>query len=69
MTKTPSKEKTLTSLKLEPEEFDTFRVLCVRTKFSLAKLVDRTMHYYNNDEEFRKMIHNYKHEITGSTLK
>jgi hypothetical protein len=29
-------------------------------------LVDRAMHYYNNDEDFRKMMHNYKHEITGS---
>jgi predicted DNA-binding ribbon-helix-helix protein len=66
MTKTPSSEKTLTSLKLEPEDFDTFKVLCVRTKFSLSKLVDRAMHYYNNDENFRKTMHNYKHEVTGS---
>jgi BMFP domain-containing protein YqiC len=66
MGKTPSSAKTLTSLKLEPEEFDSFRVMCVRTKFSLSKLVDRAMHLYNNDEEFRKLMHNYKHEVTGS---
>jgi hypothetical protein len=66
MGKTPSKDKSLTSLKLEPEEFDSFRVLCVRTKFSLSKLVDRAMHLYINDEEFRKLMHNYKHEVTGS---
>jgi hypothetical protein len=65
---TPAKDKTLTSLKLEPQEFDDFKVMCVRTKFSLSKLVDRSMHLYNNDESFRKLMHNYKHEITGSAI-
>jgi hypothetical protein len=46
--------------------FDDFKVLCVRTKFNLSKLVDRAMHYYNNNEEFRKIMHTYKHETTGS---
>jgi hypothetical protein len=46
---TPAKDKTLTSLKLEPQEFDDFKVMCVRTKFSLSKLVDRAMHYYINN--------------------
>jgi hypothetical protein len=63
---TPSKDKSLTSLKLEPQEFDSFKVTCVRTKFSLSKLVDRAMHLYNNDENFRKLMHSYKHEMTGS---
>jgi predicted DNA-binding ribbon-helix-helix protein len=65
---TPAKDKTLTSLKLEPQEFDDFKVMCVRTKFSLSKLVDRSMHLYNNDENFRKLMHNYKHETTGSAI-
>jgi hypothetical protein len=66
MLKTPSSQKTLTTLKLEPQMFDDFKVLCVRTKFSLAKLVDHAMHYYNNNEDFRKIMHSYKHDITGS---
>jgi hypothetical protein len=65
---TPAKDKTLTSLKLEPQEFDDFKVMCVRTKFSLSKLVDRSMHWYNNDDSFRKLMHSYKHEITGSAI-
>jgi hypothetical protein len=65
---TPAKDKTLTSLKLEPQEFDDFKVMCVRTKFSLSKLVDRSMHLYNNDDSFRKLMHSYKHEITGSAI-
>jgi len=66
MGNTPAAQKTLTSLKLEPQEFDSFKVTCVRTKFSLSKLVDRAMHLYINDENFRKLIHSYKHEMTGS---
>lgn len=66
MGKTPSKDKSLTTLKLEPQMFDDFKILCVRTKFNLSKLVDRAMHYYNNNEEFRKIMHTYKHETTGS---
>ena len=65
---TPAKDKTLTSLKLEPQEFDDFKVMCVRTEFSLSKLVDRAMHLYNNDESFRKLMHSYKHEVTGSAI-
>ena len=65
---TPAKDKTLTSLKLEPQEFDDFKVMCVRTKFSLSKLVDSAMHLYNNDESFRKLMHSYKHEVTGSAI-
>jgi hypothetical protein len=38
MGNTPAAQKTLTSLKLEPQEFDSFKVTCVRTKFSLSKL-------------------------------
>ena len=66
MAKTPSSQKSLTTLKLEPQMFDDFKVLCVRTKFNLSKLVDRAMHLYINDEEFRKLMHTYKHETTGS---
>jgi predicted DNA-binding ribbon-helix-helix protein len=63
---TASKDKSLTSLKLEPQMFEDFKVMCVRTKFSLSKLVDRAMHYYINNEDFRKTMHSYKHESTGS---
>ena len=49
----------LTSVKVDGELFDEFKVLCVRTKFSLQKLTDRCMHLYVTDEEFRKTIHNH----------
>ena len=49
----------LTSVKVDGDLFDEFKVLCVRTKFSLQKLTDRCMHRYVVDEEFRKAMHNY----------
>jgi hypothetical protein len=49
----------LTSVKVDGELFDEFKVLCVRTKFSLQKLADRSMHLYITNEEFRKTLHNH----------
>ena len=53
------KEMTLTSVKVQSELFDDFKMSCVKHKFSLQKLVDRTVHLYLTDEEFRKSIHNH----------
>ena len=57
----------LTSVKVDSALFDEFKVLCVRTKFSLQKLADRSMHLYLTDEDFRKKIHNHTQlSISGS---
>jgi hypothetical protein len=53
------KEMTLTSVKVQSELFEDFKMSCVKHKFSLQKLVDRTVHLYLTDEEFRKNIHNH----------
>ena len=53
------KEMTLTSVKVQSELFDDFKMSCIKHKFSLQKLVDRTVHLYLTDEEFRKNIHNH----------
>jgi len=50
---------TLTSVKIQSELFEDFKISCVKYKFSLQKLVDRTVHLYLTDEEFRKSIHNH----------
>jgi hypothetical protein len=56
------KDMVLTSVKLQPELFEEFKVSCVRHKFSFQKLADRAIHLYLTDESFRKMIHNH-HDI------
>jgi hypothetical protein len=55
----PKKELTLTSVKINSKLWDEFRISCVRHKFSLQKLADRTIHLYISNDEFRKMIHNH----------
>lgn len=55
-----SKDQTLTSVKVHPELFDQFKISCIRYKFSLQKLTDRSIHLYLTDEVFRKQIHNHQ---------
>jgi hypothetical protein len=49
----------LTSVKVNPELFDTFKIECVKRKFSLNKLVNRAIDLYLTDENFRKQVSNY----------
>jgi hypothetical protein len=56
---TNKKDMTLTSVKVQSELFEQFKINCVRYKFSLQKLAERTIHLYLTDEEFRKSIHNH----------
>jgi hypothetical protein len=57
----------LTSVKVNEELFEEFKVLCVRTKFSLQKLVDRSIHSYITDEDYRKQLHNHTNlSLSGS---
>ncbi len=49
----------LTSVKVDKELFNTFKIECVKRKFSLNKLVNRTMDLYLTDENFRKQVSNY----------
>jgi len=57
----------LTSVKVNEELFEEFKVLCVRTKFSLQKLVDRSIHLYLTEDDFRKKLHNHSNlSLSGS---
>jgi hypothetical protein len=53
------KDMTLTSVKVQSDLFEDFKISCVKYKFSLQKLADRAIHLYITDENFRKMIHNH----------
>jgi len=41
-----NKDNILTSVKLPNDLFDAFRIECVKTKFSLQKLTERSMFLY-----------------------
>ena len=49
----------LTSVKVDKDLFDNFKVECVRRKFSLNKLVNRAIDLYLTNEDFRKQVTNY----------
>jgi len=50
--------KQLTSVKVEQDTFQEFKEECLRYKFSLQKLVDRSLYLYLTDEEFKQKLHN-----------
>lgn len=52
------KQLQLTSVKVHRHLFEDFKIECVKTKFSLQKLADRSLYLYLTDEEFKKQVHN-----------
>ncbi len=53
-----SKKMTLTSVKVQGDLFEQFKIECVKRKFSFQKLADRALFLYLTDEDFRKKITN-----------
>jgi len=57
----------LTSVKIPEDLFEQFKIACVKYKFSVQKLTERSMYLYLTDEEYRKQIHNtLDTQFTGS---
>ena len=54
----PNKDMTLTSVKIQSDLFENFKIECVKRKFSFQKLADRAIYLYLTDEDFRKQISN-----------
>jgi hypothetical protein len=52
------KKMTLTSVKVQSDLFENFKIECVKRKFSFQKLADRALFLYLTDEDFRKQITN-----------
>ena len=50
---------TLTSVKVQSDLFENFKIECVKRKFSFQKLADRAIHLYLSNEDFRKQINNH----------
>jgi len=49
---------TLTSVKIQSDLFENFKIECVKRKFSFQKLADRAIYLYLTDEDFRKQVTN-----------
>ena len=53
------KNQQLTSVKLDKDLFEQFKVECIKRKFSFQKLSERVVHLYLTNEDFRKQVHNH----------
>jgi hypothetical protein len=57
----------LTSVKIPEDLFEQFKIACVKYKFSVQKLTERSMFLYLTNDEYRKNIHNtLDTQFTGS---
>ena len=54
-----AKNQQLTSVKIDKDLFEDFKVECIKMKFSFQKLSERAVHLYLTDPDFRKQIHNH----------
>jgi hypothetical protein len=53
------KNQVLTSVKIDNELFENFKIECIKRKFSFQKLAERAIHLYLMDDDFKKQIHNH----------
>lgn len=58
----------LTSVKIHKDISENFRILTVNTTFNLQKLVNRCMHLYNTDPDFRNKILSHNLLITSGSI-
>ena len=55
--------KKLTSVKIDEDLWDNFRIECIKRKFSFQKLSERAVDLYMKDDEFRRVITNHDLKI------
>jgi hypothetical protein len=58
----------LTSVKIADRLFEDFKISSIRHKFNLQKLVNRAVHLYLEDEDFRKKLHNHTDLTVSGSL-
>ena len=58
----------LTSVKIVDRLFEDFKISSIKHKFNLQKLVNRSVHLYLNNEDFRKTIHNHTDLTVSGSL-
>jgi hypothetical protein len=58
----------LTSVKVHGDLFEGFKMASIRDKFNLQKLMNRAMHLYLTNDEFRKQIHDHNALVMSGSL-
>jgi len=61
--------KQLTSVKVDPQLFEEFKMASIKTKVNLQKLVDRSLFLYLTSQDFRSTINNQLNiNLSGSSI-
>jgi len=58
-TKMPKENLKLTSVKIDDQLFEDFKINAIKYKTTLQKVVNRSLDLYNTDEKFREIIHSH----------
>ena len=58
-----SNDKKLTSVKINSELWDDFKIECIKRKCSFQKLSERAIDLYMSNDEFRRTITNHDLKI------
>ena len=53
------KNNSITTVKVDRELYESFKITNIKNKFYLQDLVNRCMYLYLNDEQFRNKIFNF----------
>lgn len=56
---TDNQNKKLTSVKIDPDLWDAFKIECIKRKFSFQKLSERAIDLFMKDEDFRRKVTNH----------
>ena len=54
-----SKNQVLTSVKLDVDMFEQFRIEAIKLKFSWTKLAERSIHLFLTNPEYKKLLLNH----------
>jgi hypothetical protein len=54
-----NKNQVLTTVKIDTDLFEKFKIECIKRKFTFQKLSERAIHLYLTDDEFKKQVHNH----------
>jgi hypothetical protein len=58
----------LTSVKVHGDIFEEFKVASIKNKFNLQKLMNRAMHLYLTNDDFKNQIHNHNALVMSGSL-
>ena len=56
------KERVLTSVRVDKEKFEDFKVECLRDKYTMTELLDTCLEMYLVDDRFKKLVLSLKNK-------